>query len=378
LVVKKLPNSNTLLNLDLALVDGSGGAWMPPAGFLLKGVYKNSSTNETEVYGMVGNDLTKFQFTLEESTQSNSVETYAPGTLPKVLKLKNVPDPITASPVESLKVTGLEVAERENVAGKDLNNDNTIGFKVSSTVASIATGTALGSANIAKVSNVDDDPVEQQTIYVVGKSLSTMGATSSRTANQNTLRMFEGENQVYWKPNTGQSIRSIVESTSSIKVYARSDSATTALTEYTFTRSDGTGLAGWNFDSSSELLSNQIVDLETSNQRDLNGDTIIGLRYAASQPISGVIKGSLGSEDFYFAGLASKGITNGTTPLGIDTAKLLKNDDGSAWQPTGLSGTMVFESTITANDSAPDTAEFVLRSASSTLTFFNDQYQLVS
>jgi hypothetical protein len=64
--------------------------------------------------------------------------------------------------------------------------------------------------------------------------------------------------------------------------------------------------------------------------------------------------------------------------LGIDTAKLLKNDDGSAWQPTGLSGTMVFESTITAIDSAPDTAEFVLRSASSTLTFFNDQYQLVS
>jgi len=384
LVVKKLPNSNTLLNLDLALVNNSGGAWMPPVGFLLKGVYKNSSTNETEIYGMVGNDLTKFQFQLEELTQSNSVENYAPGTLPKVLKLKTVPDPldITASPVESLKVTGLEVTERENVVGKDLNNDNTIGFKVSSTVASIATGTALGTASIAKGSNVDAEPdpahpETQQTIYVVGKSLSTMGTTSSITANQNTLRMFEGENQVFWNPNTGQSIRSIVESTSSIKVYARSDSATTALTEYTFTRSDGTGLAGWNFDSSSELLSNQIVDLETSNQRDLNGDFIIGLRYAASQPISGVIKGSLGSENFYFAGLASRGITNGTTPLGIDTAKLLKNDDGSAWQPTGLSGTMVFDS-ITANDSAPDTADFVLRSASSTLTFFNAQHQLVS
>ena len=384
LVVKKLPNSNTLLNLDLALVNSSGGAWMPPVGFLLKGVYKNSSTNETEIYGMVGNDLTKFQFELEELTQSNSVENYVPGTLPKVLKLKTVPDPldITASPVESLKVTGLAVTERENVVGKDLNNDNTIGFRVSSTVASIATGTALGTASIAKGSNVDAEPdpahpETQQTIYVVGRSLSTMGTTSSITANQNTLRMFEGENQVYWNPNTGQSIRSIVESTSNIKVYARSDSATTALTEYTFTRSDGTGLAGWNLDSSSELLSNQIVDLETSNQRDLNGDTFIGLQYAASQPISGVIKGSLGSENFYFAGLASRGITNGTTPLGIETAKLLKNDDGSAWQPTGLSGTMVFDS-ITANDSAPDTAYFVLRSASSTLTFFNDQYQLVS
>ena len=111
----------------------------------------------------------------------------------------------------------------------------------------------------------------------------------------------------------------------------------------------------------------------------MNDDSIIGLTYAVDQPISGVIKGSLGSKDFYFAGLASRGITNGTTPLGIDTAKLLKNNDesGSAWQPQSASGTMVFDSTITDLDFPPETAEFVLRTTTS-LAFFNDQYQFLS
>ena len=110
----------------------------------------------------------------------------------------------------------------------------------------------------------------------------------------------------------------------------------------------------------------------------MNDDSIIGLTYANVQPISGVIKGSLGSKDFYFAGLASRGITNGTTPLGIDTAILLKNNDesGTAWQPQSPSGTMVFDSTIT-DDSPPETAEFVLRSATS-LVFFDDQYKFLS
>ena len=215
-----------------------------------------------------------------------------------------------------------------------------------------------------------------------------MGATSSRTANQNALRMVDGfDNQVYWTPNAGEFIKSIVETTSSIKVYARlntlpsdslpEDHVLNSLTEYTFSRSD---VSGWILDSSSLLLTNEIVGLETSNQRDLNNDRIIGLTYAVDdQPISGVIKGSLGSKDFYFAGLASRGITNGTTPLGIDTAKLLKNNDesGSAWQPQSASGTMVFDSTITDLDFPPETAEFVLRTTTS-LAFFNDQYQFLS
>ena len=373
LVVKKLPNNNTLLNLDLALVNETGDAWMPPTDFLLRGVYKNTSTNETEVYGLVGDTFTKFEFSIEEMSQSNPLETYAPGTLPKVLKIKTVTDPDTSTvtPV-STSITGLDVAERENVVGKDLDNDNTVGLKVSSTVTSIATGTALG---IATPSG-DELGGTPQTIYVVGKSLSTMGATSSRTANQNALRELSNDIQVYWKPNVGETIRSIVEATDNIKVYARADTDDTAMTEYTFTRSDGTGFAGWNMESTTQISgAKQIVDLEMSNQRDLNGDNTIGLRFVtADQDITGVIKGSLGNETFYFAGIASRGTMNGTTPLGIDTAKLLKDADGNVWLPGAPGSAAVLDSVIRQVDGAPETAVFVLRDVGAGLTFFNSEY----
>ena len=383
LVVKKLPNNNTLLNLDLALVNESGGAWMPPTDFLLRGVYKNTSTNETEVYGMVGNEFTKFEFTLEEMSQSNPLETYAPGSLPKVLKIKTIPNPTDSElpGTLSIPVSGIDVAEREDVVGKDLDNDNTVGLKVSSTVASIATGTALG---IASPSG-DALGGTPQTIYVVGKSLATMGATSSRTANQNALRAFENDVngnqvQVYWKPTVGETIRSIVEAADSIKIYAREDADVTAMTEYTFTRSDGTGFAGWNMESSAQISgAKQIVDLEMSNQRDLNGDNTIGLKFdKTDQPITGAIKGSLGSENFYFAGIASRGTINGTTPLGIDTAKLLKDVGGNAWSLGASGSTAVLDSVILPADDAPESAEFVVRQGSSNLAFFNSDYTEVT
>jgi hypothetical protein len=384
LVVKKLPNNNTLLNLDLALVNESGGAWMPPADFLLRGVYKNTGTNETEVYGMVGNEFTKFEFTIEEMSQSNPLETYAAGTLPKVLKIKTVSDPDTliVTPV-STSVTGLDLAERENVVGKDLDNDNTVGFKVASTVASIATGTALGVATPSG----DASGGDPKTIYVVGKSLATMGATSSRTANQNALRDFVIDSQgnqvqVYWKPNVGETIQSIVETADNIKVYAGADVDVTEMTEYTFTRSDGTGFAGWNFDSSAQISgAKQIVDLEMSNRRDLNGDNTIGLKFVMSeQDITGAIKGSLGTESFYFAGIASRGTINGTTPLGIDTAKQLKDIDGNVWPPAGTIITQgILDSVDRVSDGTsevpvPETADFVVRSAGASLAFFNSEY----
>ena len=379
LVVKKLPNNNTLLNLDLALVNETGGAWMPPADFLLRGVYKNTSTNETEVYGMVGDTFTKFEFTIEEMSQSNPLETYAPGTLPKVLKIKTSvdstdPDNLQIIPV-STPVTGLEVAEREDVVGKDLNNDNTVGFKVGSTVTSIATGTALGIATPS--SDAQDGP--SQTIYVVGKSLATMGSTSSRTANQNALREFSGDNQVYWKPNEGETIKSIVEAAGIIKVYASLVDSPTAMTEYTFTRSDGAGFAGWNLEESSAQISGAklIVDLEMANQRDLNGDNTIGLKFDKNdQPITGAIKGSLGTENFYFAGIASRGTVNGTTPLGIDTAKLLKDVDGNVWSPGNINSA-ILDTVNRLADEAPESADFVVREGNTKLAFFNSDYTQV-
>ena len=346
LVVKKLPNINSLLNLDLALVDAAGKAWKPSDDFVLKGVYKNSSTNETEIYGYDQNDadptvldltvLKKYEFTLEDMTVSgSSLEGFTPGTTPKVLKLKDLT-------LDQSKVYDLELAERENTVGKDLNNNNVIGLQLdpSSALASLPTGTALRSTGDINRRPTDTNPNLVQKIYVVGKSLSTMGSSASKTANQNALRFFDDLGaQQYWNPDAGSTIRSILESSNIVKVYANATSNSDALTEYTFIRDDGVETAGWNFDSAAELDAAQIVSLEVANYRNLNGaDTngnhIIGLKHEASNAdseiLTGMYKGTIGDKAYYFAGQASSRIAAGTAPFAIDLPNLLRDSAGEA------------------------------------------------
>ena len=122
-----------------------------------------------------------------------------------------------------------------------------------------------------------------------------------------------------------------------------------------------------------------------SNRRNLNGDNTIGLKFVmALQDITGAIKGSLGTESFYFAGIASKGTISGTTPLGIDTAKQLKDIDGNVWPPTGTNITEgILDSVDRVRDGTPEvpvpeTADFVVRSAGVSLAFFNSEYTQVT
>lgn len=381
LVVKKLPNSNTLLNLDLALVDQDGSAWKPSEDFLLKGVYKNSATNETEIYGYLQSDsnlaLQKYQFSLEDwSTNSDPLETAPAGLTTKVLKLKNE----TNTETGATPVSDLDVSERENTIGKDLNNDNAIGLKVSNTpIATIPTGTGIASVAITDFTSPESP--QATTVYVVGKSLSTMGAIASRTANQHALREVGNDgNLSYWQPDTDFSVQSILESANSVKVYAKKDSEIPnefLLKEYTFAKDDSIETAGWNLESSSLLSTIQIVDLEVSNYRDLNGDSKIGLTY---EGLSGAYTGKLNGETFYFAGQASRSIANGTAPFGIDSSKLLKNQDESAWS-SSIEYTDFSALTAADNDpdlpSPPDGAVFALRASGVDRVFFNAQYQLV-
>ena len=386
LVVKKLPNNNSLLNLDLALVDSLGKAWKPSSDFVLKGVYKNSSTNETEIYGYDKNDpadpvvdltvLKKYEFTLEDMTvNASSLEGFTPGTTPKVLKLKeSIPS----------QVYDLKVKERENTVGKDLNNDNVIGLNVSSTkLASLPTGTTLASANTRK--SVDTDPNNgMQEIYVVGKTLSTMGSSPSKTANQNALRYFDGDGvQQYWNPDAGFTIQSILESSNMVKVYADDASSAGGLKEYSFVRDNGVDTAGWNLEG--EVLTLQapeVVALEVSTYRNLNGDVanskpIIGLKYeaanAANITLNGMYKGTVGGDKaYYFAGRASSGIAAGTTPFAIDLPNLLKDSEGAAlaidddYVDFGPAGTAV---------GVPETATYSLVGGTDGPIYFDDQYR---
>jgi len=389
LVVKKLPNSNSLLNLDLALVDTTGKAWKPSVDFVLKGVYKNSSTNETEIYGYDKNDpadpavdltvLKKYEFTLEDMTVSgSSLEGFTPGTTPKVLKLKD------AMPSQ---VYDLKLKERENAVGKDLNNDNVIGLNVSSTkIASLPTGTTLASAHTRKSVDTDSDlnvDNGMQEIYVVGKSLSTMGSSTSKTANQNALRYFDSEGaQQYWKPDASLTIKSILESSNTVKVYAHDTTNPSALTEYSFVRDDGVDTAGWNLEGEALLQAPEVVALEVSTYRNLNGDVanskpIVGLKYEAanmsSTPLVGMYKGTIGDKAYYFAGRASSGIAAGTTPFAIDLPNLLKDSAGAAlliadsYVDLGLADHTAFD--------VPETARYSLVGGTELPIYFDELYR---
>jgi hypothetical protein len=65
---------------------------------------------------------------------------------------------------------------------------------------------------------------------------------------------------------------------------------------------------------------------------------------------------------------------NGTTPLGIDTAKLLKTVSGDPWSPGSISSTVTLDSVITDADEAPESAVFVIREGNAELAFFNSEY----
>jgi hypothetical protein len=374
LVVKKLPNSNSLMNLDLALVDADGKAWKPADTFQLKGIYKNSSTNETEIYGYENLNqnpssisLKKYQFSLTDvPTSADAVEASQNGIVPKVLKLKSGDD---AGPA---LVSDLKVMERENAVGKDLNNDSTIGIKLNETnIASIPTGTSLGSATVGS-GNSGNSTTK---VYVVGKSLSAMGATAIKTANQNALRAVNAAtgNLDYWAPDSSDEvIKSITESTNAIKVYTQLNQN---ISEYSFVKDDSGDTPGWTLDSASvSINSKQLADLETSSYRDLNTDGFIGLKYGDAATIDGTYNGTINGSTYYFAGSASKGIVNGTAPFGIDMTKLLKDENGDPL--TGLSGN--FSVLSTGADNGPDGTAFVLsQTGQNSKIYLNSEYQKI-
>jgi len=393
-VVKKLPNSNSLLNLDLALVDAAGKAWKPSVDFVLKGVYKNSSTNETEIYGYDRNDadppvldltiLKKYEFTLEDMTASaSSLEGFTPGTTPKVLKLKNLTQ-------EQSKVYDLELAERENTVGKDLNNNNVIGLKFDPSIsasASLPTGTSLRSTGNINRRTTEANPNPVQEIYVVGKSLSTMGSSASKTANQNALRYFDGNGtQQYWNPDAGFTIRSILESSNTVKVYANETGTSGSLKEYSFVKDDGVDTAGWNLEGEAlTLQAPEVVALEVSTYRNLNGDVannkpIVGLKYEASNAdeppvaLNGIYKGTIGDKAYYFAGKASNGIAAGTTPFAIDLPNVLKDSSGAALALAIEDNYYDFDRVDHSSEGVPDTAQYSLVGGPVVL-YFDDLYR---
>lgn len=371
LVVKKAPSSNTLLNLDLALFD-SNGAWKPSDTFKLLGVYKNSTTDETEVYGneldeSASTVFKKYTFSITNLESLNPLEDYPQGIIPKVLMLNTD---------VSSTISSRSIAERENVIGKDLNNDNVFGFALDRSpnsravekISSLANGTTMAKSSY-----------DGEAIYVVGKSISSMGSTANRTANNNALRQTIDDVQGYWKPDTGYVVKSILESTasSSVKVYAQLETDPSKLREYSFNRVEGSGADGWTHTATDNLNAAQVVNLEITSLKDLNGDGTFGLNYkTASQTIDGLLKTSMGNgihaKDFYFATTPPKG----NALLGFDESKLLTKANGDPWNPVVGDTPEVFDTEILNYSNAPVGAAFALSDPlNNKVTFFSSEFK---
>lgn len=352
LVAQMTPNPNARVNLELALLNQDGSAWMPESGFTLAGMYKPEASGKTEVYGNVNGSLRRYEFNLSNMVSDSVATELGYSSTPQVLKLSK--QTINGIDVNFAPVTDIQLADREHLVQKDLNNDNLVGFKVGTKIDTLANGTTLTNAGMGSGANLSQ-------IYVVGKSVATMGSVGYGTANANALRVESGGVKSYWQPDINYEVKSVLESTDSMKVYAAikssSLSAVTAkaavdeddtfdpnqMLEYTFAK-DGT--QGWLLQSSEIRNSDWLIAAEVSSKRDLNKDTNsttsgIGLAYKNTDTFnianSGLIKGTFGDKQYIFAGQNLSTLGTFAKPLGLNNVggpQLLKDALNKAWSTT--------------------------------------------
>ena len=130
--------------------------------------------------------------------------------------------------------------------------------------------------------------------------------------------MVDGE-KTFWNP-AANTIKSIIEDAEAIKVYVKPLSLSAeidqnSMIEYTFLKDGENGQDGWLLQS--ELTTNidptAIVNLETTQKRDMNGDSTVGLQTSITG-LTGLMQGSIGTTKFFFVGQPK--------PAGMDTTRL--------------------------------------------------------
>jgi hypothetical protein len=151
-----------------------------------------------------------------------------------------------------------------------------------------------------------------------------------------------------------------------------------SMIEYTFLKDGENGQDGWLLQS--ELTTNvdptAIVNLETTQKRDMNDDSTVGLQTSIAG-LTGLIQGSVGTTKFFFVGQ--------TKPAGMDTTRLLTDTTGAAWRPSTGESPSTFRLTNLTLDQVPDDIQgsakwTLITTASGNNTqkyYFNSQYQQV-
>ncbi|MEY2660193.1 MAG: hypothetical protein RLZZ123_1365, partial [Pseudomonadota bacterium] len=322
LVAGASPTAGKSIDLTKALLDADGNAWTPPEGVTLRGTYTNSD-GKTEIYGTQDEDGASVRYTFNQSEGAST------------LTLSQDPE----------SLTGITVALREALAGKDLNGDSSIGFKVKQPIANQANGWAVGNAGIGESS--------EDQIYIIGRNLAQMGTKASNVANNAALveSISDAGVPTYWKPDEGYTIKSIVQTsdssgaTTGVSIYAQQDEAgedhADDYLKYDFTLQNG----NWTLnkvenEKATKLDQRALVQAEASLKRDLNADSGVGFKLSTDAPtavkdaLSSLFKATIDGQNFLLLG---NNLSTGTTlrPLGLNGLLLDSGDAPKAWTPGG-------------------------------------------
>lgn len=321
MVVGKQPAAGKSIDLSKALLNTDGQAWAQPDGVSVRGVFVNAD-GDTEVYGTSDDDGSSVRYT------------FSPTEGDTTLTLKT----------DAETLSGIAVALREASAGKDFNNDSSIGYKVGDQIASQANGWAVGHAGAGAA---DDDQ-----IYIVGRNLSSMGSKSTNLANNAALvESLDADTGIptYWKPDQGYTIKSIVQTadangvSTGVSIYAKQDDQGSDHTD-DYLRYDF-AVAGdyWTLSAASDDSKGTAMDPmalakeEVSLKRDLSDDGNYGLEIKetvkpVTNALTSLFKASMDGQDFLLIG---SNLTSGTSmrPQGFSGLLLDSSDPAQAWAP---------------------------------------------
>ena len=282
-----------------------------------------------------------------------------------------------------------------------MNNDSLVGFKLGTKLDTLANGTTLATAGMG-----DGVGANRSQIFIVGKSVTSLGSIGYGTANASALRSTVNGSKTYWQPDPDYEVKSILESADSVKVYASIKASSLSklteaaiaipeeldpnqMQEYTFAK-DGT--QGWLLQSNTLRNSAWLIESEVASKRDLNKDTSsfisgVGLAYKKTDSFntanSGLIKGSFGNKEYIFAGQNLSSLGTFAKPLGLTNVggpQLLKDTSNNAWTTSKSIQSFASKtsSTVVPPNINSTQVAYVLSFSDTSKVYFDSTYKALS
>jgi hypothetical protein len=293
-------SANGALNLSKALLNADGTAWAPSA-------LSDATAKLRVIVSGAGNQAS---YDVYLTTNQGSQLTSGVGT---ATYNKYTFDHNYTLVGNSQSLTTEEFAAAEKAAAKDLNADQKFGVNITSAVDARG-GLYRGSLD------------SKGGVYFWGSANLTPGSKVAADALDfdSALKTAAG----FWTPDSGYTVKSAVNDSNSNSLTVIAVNGTNDIKKYVFDTS-ASGKSTLQGADSGDMGLADLVSLENTATRDLNGDGIVGVSITATHDaLGGLFKVSAGNKT-----IVSLGGANAVAPTDLDKALLAT--DGSFWSATG-------------------------------------------